>query len=410
MNIPFFNSRLLARKHVERLFLDLADYALREVTGRGDWPPYSLRSFVGGAWDFDRVGTAFVDEFWRLGLLRPEIRILDIGCGCGRIARALATDRRLQELRFSYTGMDIDRDNIEWCQRHITPANKRFSFYRADYFNLSYNPRGTMLVSDYAFPHPDASFDLILLTSVMTHLLEEDVYHYLAEVNRMLAPGGTVYATFFLYESLDDAIGSARRSIRFPFERGNYSISREDCPTDAVAYRECYISRVIGELGFEMIGPILYGLQDVLILAKTPGTWPQSQLVQGWHELENGSWRWTEEAFSVHLLCAAPAHATLRFRFYLPPLLMEEHKQVHLSAKIEGVPLPRTEYTTAGDQLYSCEIPECGCMDGNVLLQFQLDKARRPSPADWRELGLIVVFEEPSPLKRLFEPFMICPA
>jgi transposase len=48
----------------------------------------------------------------------------------------------------------------------------------------------------------------------MTHPLEEDVCHYLAEVNRMLAPGGTAYATFFLYESLDDAIGSARRDIR----------------------------------------------------------------------------------------------------------------------------------------------------------------------------------------------------
>ena len=397
------------RRQLDRLFLDLPDAAFRRVTGRGEWPPYSLRSFVGGARDFDRVGSTFLDEFWRLRLFSRGTRILDVGCGCGRIARALAGDRRLQELEISCTGMDIDRASVEWCQRHITPVNDRYTFYQADCFNRSYNPQGSTAADAYVFPHPDASFDLIVLTSVMTHLLEHDLYHYLAEVSRMLAPGGVTYASFFLYESLDDAAaGAVRHGIRFPFKRGNYAVNREDYPTNAVAYDEIYVRRTVAELGFEIIEPTLYGLQDVLLLSKAPGTWVQSQLERGWHELENGCWRWTERAFAVRLRRVVPNRATLRFRFHLPAAIMDEHKRVRLRAHVEGVPLLSSEYAASGEQLYICEIPDRLWVDGSVLIQFDLDKARAPSPADLRELGLQVAFGECSgPLKRRLEPFVL---
>ncbi len=409
LKIPWFRRRLLARRELDRLFLDLPDAVFRHLTGRGDWPPYSLRSFVGGARGFDYVGTAFLREFWRLGLFGRGTRILDIGCGCGRIARTLAGDLRLQELEIVYTGMDIDRDSVEWCQRYITPANDAFTFYQADCFNRSYNPRGSMAADVYVFPHPDVSFDLILLTSVMTHLLERDAYHYLAEVSRMLAPGGVAYSSFFLYESLDDAAaGTVRHGIRFPFRHGNYAVNREDYPTNAVAYHEPYVRRMVAELGLKIIEPTLYGLQDVLLLTKAPGTWAQSQLQRGWHELEDGYWRWTERAFEVRLRRALPGSATLRFRFYLPALVMHEHKTVRLSAHVDGVPLPSSEYSAAGDHNYICEITDRLWVDGSALIQFELDKALAPSPADWRELGMVVAFEDRSgPLRRRLEPFAL---
>ncbi len=221
MRVPWFRRHFRFRRQLDRLFLDLPDAAFRCMTGRRDWPPYSLRSFVGGARDFDRVGAVFLEEFRRLGLFSPGARILDVGCGCGRIARALAPDRSLQELEIHYTGMDIDRASIEWCRRHIPPLNPRFQFYQADCSNRSYNPHGSISADAYVFPHPDSSFDLILLTSVMTHLLEQDMQHYLAEVSRMLAPGGVAYASFFLYASLDLAAGgAARHGIRFPVRMG----------------------------------------------------------------------------------------------------------------------------------------------------------------------------------------------
>jgi len=410
MSLPWFRSRLLVRRQLDRMFLDFADKLFRHMSGCGDWPPYSLRCFVGGAWDFGRAGGAFVEQCWGLGLFRPQIRILDIGCGCGRVARALARERRLQEIQCSYTGMDVDRISVEWCQRHIAALDERFSFYHADCLNRSYNPHGSLAAEDYAFPHPDASFDLILLTSVMTHLLERDVYHYLSEASRMLAPGGVVYASFFLYEPIQGAIGGApRHGIRFPLVQGNYAVNREDYPTNAVAYREAYIRRIIAEVGLEAVGPTRYGLQDVLLLTKAPGTWPEPQLERGWHRLQDGCWRWTERMFSVRLRRPAPGPMALRFRFHLPDAIVSELKEVRLSAHIDGVPLGSTEYRAAGDQLYCCEIPASRWVDETVLVQFELDKALEPSPVDLRQLGVIVVFQEcAGPLKRRLEPFVLC--
>ena len=409
MKLPWFRHHFLFRRRLDRLFLDLPDFAFRRLNGHADWPPYSLRSFVGGARGFDLVGNFFLDEFWRLGLFSPSTRVLDAGCGCGRIARALAQDRRLQEMEIRYTGMDIDRACIEWCQRHITPVNHRFKFYHADCSNFSYNPNGSSSTGTYVFPHPDASFDLILLTSVMTHLLEGDMIHYLAEVSRMLAPGGVIYASFFLYESLDlAAAGAARHGICFPFRKGNAAVNRDDYPNNAVAYDEPFVRRTVQELGLEIIEPTHYGLQDLLLLSKAPGTWTPPQLMFGWHELEDGYWRWTERVFAVRLERGSLTAVTLRFRFHLPDAIMDQHKRVRLTAQVGDMRLPCAEYDAPGEHLYGCAIPEHLWTNGSVLIQFELDKAGAPAPPDLRELGLQVLFGECSgSLKRRLEPFVL---
>jgi cyclopropane fatty-acyl-phospholipid synthase-like methyltransferase len=87
------------------MFLDVPDALVRRVLGRGHWPPYSLRAFVGGAQRFDDAGNWFLEDLLRLRLLDHGTRVLEIGCGCGRIARPLATDGRpsVLSLKFVYT-------------------------------------------------------------------------------------------------------------------------------------------------------------------------------------------------------------------------------------------------------------------------------------------------------------------
>jgi SAM-dependent methyltransferase len=267
MKIPWLRHNFLARRTLDRWLLDPPDALLEWLKGRRDLPPYSLRSFVGGAETFDEAGRFFLEDFLRLGVIGAGTRILEIGCGCGRIALPLARDERLKAWSVSYSGMDVDEANIAWCRQHITKLNHRFHFYHANCYNPSYNPGGSIAVDSYRFPHPDESLDLIVLTSVLTHVLPNELIHYVSEMSRMLAPDGVVYASFFLFETPAETL-RGRHPFSFPVKRENYAVNREDFPTNAVAYEERYVRQVIGAAGLHVWEPVRYGSQDIVLFQK----------------------------------------------------------------------------------------------------------------------------------------------
>ena len=125
--------------------------------------------------------------------LRPEHRLLDIGSGIGNLAVGL-----LDDLRGGYDGIEIHPEAVAWCQRAITTRHPTFRFHHADIANEAYNPRGRMLASSYRFPFPDHQFDFIFLGSVFTHVLPDGVEQYVREISRVLRPGGTCVASYFL--------------------------------------------------------------------------------------------------------------------------------------------------------------------------------------------------------------------
>jgi SAM-dependent methyltransferase len=128
------------------------------------------------------------------GELGPDGRVLDIGCGPGRIAARLA--RFLD--RGSYEGFDIDPRSIRWCQRRISPRHPNFRFQLADIRNAQYNPAGSQEARAYTFPYPDDEFDLALAASVFTHMRPGETDRYVCEAARVLRPGGRLLATFFV--------------------------------------------------------------------------------------------------------------------------------------------------------------------------------------------------------------------
>jgi SAM-dependent methyltransferase len=147
----------------------------------------SLRTNVGSP---SLVGNLFVADAWSLVLgrfLRADSTVLDIGCGCGRMARTLVYHPYIRH----YTGFDVIRENVEWCRRTIVPlANGRFEFHSLDVFSAAYNPSGALKATDVVFPVADGSITFAFAGSVFTHLLEDDARHYLREVRRTLAPDG----------------------------------------------------------------------------------------------------------------------------------------------------------------------------------------------------------------------------
>jgi SAM-dependent methyltransferase len=128
------------------------------------------------------------------GELQPDDRVLDIGCGPGRIAARLT--QHLQ--RGSYEGFDIVPRSIDWCQRKITARYPNFRFQLADIRSGQYNRTGSQEAREYTFPYGDAEFDLALAASVFTHMRPGEIGRYVSEAARVLKPGGRLLASFFL--------------------------------------------------------------------------------------------------------------------------------------------------------------------------------------------------------------------
>jgi len=121
----------------------------------------------------------------------PSAQVLDVGCGTGSNLRLLV------ELGFGdVTGLDRSEDAIRWCREKQLPAVER----------------GDLC----ALPFPEDHFDLVIATDVLEHIDEPDAG--VAELRRVLRPGGTLIVTVPAFESLwglqDDVSHHKRRYRR----------------------------------------------------------------------------------------------------------------------------------------------------------------------------------------------------
>ncbi len=263
-----------AARHLWYLIQDALDL----VRGRDPLlPPRSLM-FV-GAGDFRAIGEEFKRYFITLGGLTPSDTVLDVGCGIGRMAIPLT---RSLAPGSEYHGIDVVAKGIRWCQRHITPRFPNFHFSHANVMNRHYNPRGTVKADQYRFPFPDRSFSFVIVTSVFTHMLPNDVEHYLDEIVRVLRPGGTVFATFFLlnHESIElMKRGASTMSFQNPASGGCFTADPSD-PETATAYPEDRVRAMLETRGLQISAPVHDGswcgrqqflsYQDIVISRLSP--------------------------------------------------------------------------------------------------------------------------------------------
>ncbi len=224
---------------------------------------------------YKRIGNKFFRHFLDLGDLKPDERVLEVGCGIGRMAVPLTRYLDGGE----YEGFDVMPEAIEWCQRNISSKYPNFRFQVADIYNKEYNPRGTRRASDYEFPYEDESFEFVILTSVFTHMLPDEVSNYLSEIERVMKPGGRAMITFFLLnqESLK-LIESGMSTIDFPYDFGVYRTKEKSTPEAAIAYQEDFIRNLYRENNLKIAEPIRYGswcgreaflsLQDIVVARK----------------------------------------------------------------------------------------------------------------------------------------------
>jgi SAM-dependent methyltransferase len=114
-------------------------------------------------------------------------------------------------------------------------------------FSRYYNPAGKLRGRDYAIPFEDGRFDFVFLTSVFTHMLPEDMEHYLDEISRVMAPGATCISSFGLTRSAIDAPLhpiSPVCGVHDPSEPEHGVVYAEDYVRDCFAARGLRITRL----------------------------------------------------------------------------------------------------------------------------------------------------------------------
>jgi ubiquinone/menaquinone biosynthesis C-methylase UbiE len=146
----------------------------------GPLPPPGLRSRVGqlSRRVFRQVGQEGCDQllaaFERARTPGRAYPVwLDFGCGCGRLARHMVeADPPVRTLH----GVDVDEDLIGWARRHL----------RGTFAKMRPNP---------PLDFPASAFDVVYATSIFTHYTEPEQEAWLAELGRVIRPGGLLLAT-----------------------------------------------------------------------------------------------------------------------------------------------------------------------------------------------------------------------
>ena len=265
------NLRFLAR----RLYYGPVDLYERLMGKRDQLTPPKGLIFTGSG-DFKAQGEKMLGYFKTFGGLRPYHRVLDIGSGIGRMAVPLTTF--LNE-NGTYNGFDVVERGVAWCKKKITSKFPNFQFQYIPLDNDLYKSGGSS-AANFKFPYPDQSFDFVILTSVFTHMLPDEVANYLKEISRVLAPGGTCFATFFVWNEESATLSAANPAFQFPHDYGHYRLMDENVKSANVAYEETYLQQNLIADAQLKLKAAYYGywcgrpkldtkdFQDILILEK----------------------------------------------------------------------------------------------------------------------------------------------
>jgi SAM-dependent methyltransferase len=182
----------------------------------------------------------------------PIKNMLDWGCGCGRLIVMFSRGTPIPGIY----GCDIDKESIAWCKE-----------------NLAGNFDVIPLVPPTRYA--DNFFDLVISNSVLTHLTKDIQLKWLAEMRRIIAPGGLFvasvhgeFATYFNFAGEVD--GPLKKEINDETKDHNLDGLVPNDYYRGTFQTRAYTERVFSEY-FEILDYIEAGslnFQDIVVMRK----------------------------------------------------------------------------------------------------------------------------------------------
>lgn len=216
---------------------------------------HPLSDIVGGG-DPEPIAREVVTAIEKYAKLSPGDSILDVGCGCGRIAAALTqyVGRESQ-----YVGVDIVPGLIDFARNFITPRYPSFKFLLLNQSNSSYDwwrgESGEIEIAKLTEAVSAQSINLAISVSLFTHLDYASAHEMLTSIHHVLKNDGRVFMTVFLLDAnAREGIEGRRTAFSFKHrtQTGKLYAEKSDDPTLAVAYDGGLLDELIGSAGFQL--------------------------------------------------------------------------------------------------------------------------------------------------------------
>lgn len=231
------------RRTLAGALLDVKSLPARLADPKRRAEPWAFVHNVGDG-DFVAVGAQLVRHLQDHAALQPSDRVLDIGCGNGRVAEQLSP---LLAQGGRYVGFDLSPAGVRACRRRFA-GQPHMVFEHLDVWNGEYNAHGRLKEDEVVFPAADRSVDLAFATSVFTHMRMPGMRRYLAEAARVLKPGGRLAFTAF-------ALTPERQASQVfafqPFDETSMIIDPRS-PERAIGHQRPAIEAAVAEAGLTL--------------------------------------------------------------------------------------------------------------------------------------------------------------
>lgn len=213
----------------------------------------------------------FIDEEWYFSLgkeqaekvireltIKANDKILDLGCGCGRIAIHFLD--YLND-KGEYIGIDNNKKLLSYCENNIAILKDNFKFKYIDVYNGAYSKEGSISPKEVVFPLEDESVDVVIMHSVFTHMFIGDINAYLKEVHRVLKKGGKLVASLNLSNEFTQnqiKMDNSNLNIKYKVDDNSFTLDKK-IPESGFAHNEEKIKELYWKIGF-FIKKIEYGV------------------------------------------------------------------------------------------------------------------------------------------------------